>query len=146
MSRARNANFWAIEGIAVYAETFAVNKARTTATLGGYKDVFRIQCALESLFEEFDYVPLREYTGLSREAFQNRRDIATLYSQAAGLAYFFLHYDSGVYRDAFISYLYEVYQGIDTLDSLENATGKTFEELDQEYANFMRSIYNLTNE
>lgn len=140
-SRAQNANFWAIEGIAVYAETFKVNKSRTTATLGGHKGVFRIQCALESLFEDEDYVPLREYAGLSRDAFQSRRDVPLLYSQAAGLTFFFMHYDKGKYRDAFVTYLYEVYQGKDSRDSLEQATGKTFEELDQEYVAFMRSLY-----
>ena len=64
-----------------------------------------------------------------------------LYSQAAGLTFFFMHYDKGKYRDAFVTYLYEVYQGKDSRDSLEQATGKTFEELDQEYVAFMRSLY-----
>ena len=141
LSRARSANFWVIEGVAVYAETFKINSSKSAATFGGGKNVFRIQCALESLFVDEDFIPLREYAGLSREEFQNRRDIATLYSEAAGLAYFFMHYDKGVYRDAFVSYLYQVYQGVDTCDSLEKATGKTFEELDNEYIRFMQSIY-----
>ena len=140
-SRARTANFWVIEGIAVYAETFKINASKSAATLGGGRDVFRIQCALESLFVDDDYAPLREYAGLSREEFQSRRDIATLYSEAAGLAYFFMHYDNGVYRDAFVTYLYNVYQGIDSSDSLEKAMGKTFEDLDREYVGFMKSIY-----
>lgn len=140
-SRARVANFWATEGIAVYAETFTLDKSRTSATLGGYQDVFRIQCALESLFEEEDYIPLREYASLSREAFQSRRDVSLLYTQAAGLAYFFMHYENGVYRNAFVSYLYNIYQGTDKRDALEQVTGKSFEELDQEYKDFMKTIY-----
>ena len=133
-----------VEGVAVYAETFKVNASKSAATLGGGRNVFRIQCALESLFVDKDYVSLREYAGLSREEFQNRRDIATLYSEAAGLAYFFMHYDNGVYRDAFVTYLYNVYQGIDSRDSLEKVTGKTFEELDREYIDFMQSLYHAS--
>ena len=140
-SRAKTANFWVIEGVAVYAETFKINSSKSVATLGGGKKFFRIQCAFESLFVDEDFIPLREYVGLSREEFQNRRDIATLYSEAAGLTYFFMHYDNGVYRDAFVSYLYQVYQGLDTQDSLEKATGKTFEELENEYVSFMQAIY-----
>lgn len=142
---ARVGNFWAIEGISVYAETFRLDSSGIKATLGGYKDVFRIQCALESLFENHDYLPLRQYAGLSREDFQNRRDIATLYSQAAGLSFFFMHYNNGEYRDSFISYIYDIYQGMDRLDTLEQLTGKTFEELDEEYKNFMFAIYNDGN-
>lgn len=143
-SRAKVSNFWVVEGVAVYAETFKVNASKSAATLGGGRNVFRIQCALESLFVDKDYVSLREYAGLSREEFQNRRDIATLYSEAAGLAYFFMHYDNGVYRDAFVTYLYNVYQGIDSRDSLEKVTGKTFEELDREYIDFMQSLYHAS--
>ena len=140
-NRARLANFWAIEGVAVYAETFRLNEKRTSATLGGYKDAFRVQCAMESLIEDKTYMPLREYAGLSRRGFQERRDLSTLYSQAAGLTFFFMHYADGIYRDPFVVYLYWIYQGVDEPNSLPDATGKSFKELDAEYEEFMKSLY-----
>ncbi|MDO5309441.1 MAG: hypothetical protein Q4G03_08110 [Planctomycetia bacterium] len=134
---AQNANYWAIEAIAIYAETFQVNKNRTTAYLGGYKDVFRIQCAMESLFEDDSYIPLREYAGMSMSAFQKHKDLPLLYSEAAGLAFFFMHYRDGVYRDPFVNYLYMIYQETDSYNTLEQALGKTFGDIDKEYKAFM---------
>ncbi len=139
-NRARIANFWAIEGVAVYAETFKVNEKRTSAVLGGYRDSFRVQCAME-LISENDNVPLREYATMSRRAFQEDRKLPDLYSQAAGLTFFFMHYANGKYRDPFVVYLFGIYQGLDDINSLPEATGKSFQELDREYRDFMTSLH-----
>ncbi len=135
---AARANFWAVEGVAVYMETYRPGK--TLARLGGYRGVFRIECALESLFDDGSYIPLRRYAALSRRAFQEAEDLPLLYSQAAGLAFFFLHYRDGIYRNAFVAYLYLIYQGADAPNSLERLTNKSFEELDAEYAAFMKTL------
>jgi len=136
---ARNANFWAVEGIAVYAETFKLDKSRTCATLGGYQGVFRVDCARESL-DEGTYLPLRTYAGFSMKEFQAQKDLSLLYTQAAGLAFFFMHYKDGAYRNAFVNYIFLIYMGKDAPDALERLTGKTFEELDAEYKEFMASL------
>ncbi len=64
------------------------------------------------LHDEF-YVPLAEFTGYGMEQIQNDPRIATLYSQAAGLANFLVYYDGGRYRDALVAYLVAVYAGRD---------------------------------
>ena len=45
-----------------------------------------------------------------------------------------------------IAYLYAIYQGIDQPNSLEKLTGKTFEELDAEYAKFLQGVRDATND
>ena len=45
---------------------------------------------------------------MGMQEFQSSRDIAKRYSQAAGLAHFFMHYDNGRYRDVLIEHLSEI--------------------------------------
>lgn len=140
----RRANFWAVEGVATYMETYALTASH--AKLGG-AETPRLQQALASVFEEKTYVPLRQYVAATRKTFQTNDmpHLQRLYAQATGLTFFFFHHRDGVYRNAFIAYLYAIYQGVDQADSLEKLTGKTFEELDAEYVKFLQGVRNATN-
>lgn len=133
-------NFWVAEGVAITAETFKQDLIKNKAEIGGYKNVFRIQDEMESLFVDKSYIPLRKFAGLSRKAFQSYEDLSLLYSQAAGLSFFLMFYKDRVYCNAYVKYLYMIYQGTDQPDSLERLTGKSFEELDQEYLSFMQEV------
>ncbi len=126
-------------------ETYSLNRAN--AKLGGV-ETYRLQQAIESFFDEKTYVPLRQYVAATRETFQTNDMplLQRLYAQATGLTFFFVHYRDGVYRNAFIAYLYAIYQGVDQPNSLERLTGRSFEELDAEYAKFLQSIKNATND
>ncbi len=139
----RQANFWAVEGVATYMETYAPTP--TNAKLGGV-ETYRLQQAIASFFDEKTYIPLRQYVAASRETFQTNDMplLQRLYAQATGLTFFFFHHQDGVYRNAFIAYLYAIYQGVDRPDSLEKLTGRTFEELDAEYGKFLQSVRNAT--
>lgn len=145
-SLGKNGNFWVAEGVAITAESFTIDSRKTKAEIGGYKNVFRIQDALDSLFIDKTYIPLRKYTSMTRQSFQEHLDLNLLYSQAAGLSLFLLFYRNGEYCNAYIRYLYLLYQGNDAPDSLERLTGKSFEELDKEYQMFMREIRNAIKE
>lgn len=134
------ANFWVAEGVAITAETFQLDRQTAKAKIGGYQGVFRIQDAIEALFIDKTYLPLRQFAGLSRKAFQAYEDLNLLYSQAAGLSFFLMFYKDGTYCNAYVKYLYMIYQGTDAPDSLERLTGKSFEELDKEYIEFMKDI------
>ena len=68
-------------------------------------------------------MPLEEFTGYGMEKFQEDPQIAKLYSQAAGLTHFLVHYDGGRYRDALVAYLLAVYTGRDQPDTLAKLTG-----------------------
>jgi hypothetical protein len=85
------------------------------------------------------YVPLSEFTSYSVERLQSDKRIRTLYSQAAGLANFLVHYDGGRYRDVLVAYLVAVYTGRDTPSTLPQLAGNSFSELDKQYRQFLES-------
>ncbi len=130
-------NFWILEGSATYMETFKDDGMNYH--VGGLESP-RFLRARERVFESDGYMPLRQYAQLSAKTFQTHQDLPMLYTQAAGLTLFFLHYENGKYRNVFINYLYMVYERIDRPNTLEILTGRSFEDLDQEYRSFMKSL------
>ena len=52
-----------------------------------------------------------------------------------------MFYNDGAYCNAFVRYLYGVYQGTDTPELIVKLTGKSFKQLDEEYKTFMKEIY-----
>ena len=130
-------NFWILEGSATYMETFRDDGMNYH--IGGL-DSPRFLRAKERVFEPNGTLPLRQYAQLSARAFQSHKDLPMLYTQAAGLTLFFLHYENGKYRNVFINYLFMVYERVDQVNTLEILTGKSFEELDQEYQSFMKNL------
>ena len=139
----RLANFWITEAIATYMETF--RSCDNNYCVGGANSL-RFQRARERCNERGGYLALRDYTSLSLEKFQSNPTLLPMYyTQAAGLATFFLHAENGKYRNAFIACLYLVYEEMDTATILERLTGRTFEQLDVEYQEYMRSSPEITN-
>ena len=130
----QNANFWIVEGIAMYMES--LRREDGFYVLGGFEDA-RMHAARYRFLESKFYVPLKEFAGYGRERFQKDPRIATLYSQAAGLANFLVHYDGGRYRDALVAYLVMVYTGRDGPDTLTDLTGTDFSTLDKQYREFV---------
>ena len=66
-----------------------------------------------------------------------RTRIRTIYSQAAGLTHFLVHYEGGKYRDGLVAYLVQVYNGQDNPQTLAELTGTPLKELDRQYRQFM---------
>lgn len=85
------------------------------------------------------YVPLAEFSSYGMKKLQSDPRVRTLYSQAAGLAQFLVHYDGGRYRDALVAYLSTVYTGRDTAATLPQFTGASFADLDNQYREFIAS-------
>ena len=104
--------------------------------LGGFDDE-RLHAAQYRLLHDHFYVPLGEFTGYGMEKIQQDPRIATLYSQAAGLAHFLIYHDGGRYRDAVVAYLTAVYTGRDTPETLSKLTGTSDLELDRQYREFL---------
>jgi len=130
------ANFWIVEGIAMYMET--LRREDGFLVLGGFDDA-RILAARYRLLNDRFYVPLAEFAALSLQKLQGDPRIATLYSQAAGLTQFLVHYDGGRYRDALVAYLSAVYSGADSPTLLSKLTGTSFAELDKQYREYIES-------
>lgn len=131
-------DFWVIEGIACYMESF---RPDTRPMSVGDPRHIRIYWARRKAIEEDFFIPMREFTALGKGTFQLDH---AYYSQAAGMTHFFLHYDSGAYRDAFIQYLTQVYHPSERVrfypQSLEQLTGVRFETLDQQYLSHLQSL------
>ena len=130
------ANFWIVEGIAMYMESLRHEDG--FYVLGGFDDE-RIHAAQYPLFNDNFYVPLAEFSQMGMHRLQNDPRITTLYSQAAGLTHFLVHYDGGRYRDALVAYLAAVYSGRDKPRTLAQLTQSPYNELDKQYRQFMKT-------
>jgi hypothetical protein len=133
--RGAKANFWIIEGIAMYMES--LHQEDGYYVLGGLDDA-RMNTARTHLFKQDFFVPLAELVKYGRERLQSDPKIAMLYSQSAGMANFLFFYGDGRYRDALVSYLSDIYSGHDDSDTLAKLTGCGYAELDKQYRQFMR--------
>ena len=86
------------------------------------------------------YVPLADLTKLGKYEMQHRDDVAKLYSQSSGLAAFLLNGAEGRYREPMVRYLQAVYTRRDNDQTLAEATGSSYSELDAAYRRFMESL------
>ena len=136
-----NAHFWIIEGIACYMESF--QRKNGAFALGDPKYI-RFAGARANLLQKNYYVPLREFSQLGMHEFQHSADLAKNYTQASGLARFFMEYDDGRYREALVSHLTQLYSPNprvrDTAVGLDKLTGVEFEDLDRQYAEDARQF------
>lgn len=138
---AATANVWAIEGAACYFESLAEQGegAGRYFTIGA-PDAGRLPAARHRRVVDNYYVPLAELSALGMTDLQERQDIARLYSQSAGLAAFFMDYDGGRYRKAFCDLMALIYAGRDRPDKLAELTGRSYEQLDREYLEFVKGL------
>ncbi len=137
---AREENFWLIEGIACYIESFRV--ANGEVSLGDPR-FLRFEAARFRKLKDGYYLPLAEFTAMGKNAFQRHPQITNNYSQASGLVHFFMHYEGGRYRDDLIEHLRQVYKQAETGKrpmALEILTGSNFAELDQQYGEYVLKV------
>ncbi|MDB5389149.1 MAG: hypothetical protein JWM11_4795 [Planctomycetaceae bacterium] len=136
-----NSDFWAIEGIACYMESF--QKQGENFSLGDPKYI-RFQNAKYRLQTDNYFVSLQNLNRLGAAAFQNDPNIEKNYSQGAGLAHFFMHYENGLYRDEFIAYLAGIYSKIDRVrnnpPNLADLTGVPLTDLDRQYRDYIAEL------
>lgn len=141
-----NRDFWVIEGVACYFESFRVGEDGSI-TVGSPQHP-RIQAARDQVVTTQDQEPLARFTAYGMQTFQKPK-LAVLqkrYAQATGLAHFFLNYKDGLYRDEFIEYLSQTYSPDDRIRAgkktrtLEQIVGVTYATLDTQYAAYMRGL------
>jgi hypothetical protein len=138
------ANFWIIEGIACYMESY--RRTRDAFTVGDPRYI-RFAGARVNFLELNYFVPLQEFTAMGMQDFQSAPMLAKNYTQAAGLAHFFMQYDGGRYRDALVQHLAQLYSANarkrNAPDRLDELTGVEFAELDRQYGEFLRESQRL---
>lgn len=132
-----SANFWVVEGVACYMESFV---ERDAAIEFGGPQAVRLNDARIRLVRDDFYVPLAELVQLGMQPLQRDVRIAPLYTQSSGLTYFLLHYDRGRYRDVLVEYLLRIYLGRDKPSTLAELTGVDYATLDRQYAEFIRAL------
>ncbi len=136
---AMNDNFWIIEGIACYMESFQRKDGRFSLGDPGY---IRFHAGRFRYLNDKYYVPLARFAGMGMRVFQADPNLEKNYSQASYLAHFFMHYDDGRYRDALIEHLSQLYRGARrrrvAVQSLAELTGVDFAELDRQYGEYVR--------
>ena len=130
----KKANFWVTEAVACYMESMLAHDGYVT--LGGFQEG-RVPAARERLLENHFYIPLAELTAIGVDALQRDERLPKIYSQSSGLAMFLMHAGDGKYRDALAAYVEAVYFGKADAGTLAKLTGKSYEELDREYREFM---------
>ena len=142
-------DFWIIEGIACYMESFQRDGDRFSVGDPGNQ---RLQAARSHFVRENYYVPLHEFTRMGMAPFQTveEANLRKNYSQGAAVTHFFMHYDDGRYREALIEYLSQIYSPDKSVrehpDSLEVLTGVANEDLDQQYADYIRKLVPTTKQ
>ena len=104
----------------------------------------RLRAARMHFVDENYYMPLQEFTRMGMDMFQRAPQIRKNYSQGAALTHFFLHYDEGRYREALIEHLSQIYSPTkavrDNPESLAELTGVEDEELDRQFADYIRQL------
>lgn len=141
-SIAEDAHFWIIEGIACYMESF--RRDPQAGYVLGDPGYIRFENARQTLLVDRYYIPLQELAAMGSREFQHHPQVGKNYSQASGLAAFLMHYGDGRYRDALVAHLTQLYSGISSkrtrARSLDDLTGVRYEELDRQYAEFLREF------
>jgi len=132
-------NFWALEGAALYMESLTEHAGFWT--VGGCESD-RLQFARYRVRSGDLNLPLVRISALTREAIQTSDDIGRIYTQASGLAHFFLDGADGRYRDQFIDFISALYRGTGNEQTLLTANGLPPEKLDEQY----RAFLNVTDD
>lgn len=135
-------NAWAMEGVACYFESLCEKSATECGRIFsiGSSEAGRLPAARHRRLVDEYYVPLQKLTTLGMTDLQRRDDVARLYSQSAGLATFFMQHQNGIYRQAFVDYLKQIYLGRDTPSTLAELTGQSYGQLDQQYLEYLRQL------
>ena len=125
---------WLDEGVATYFES--LDDFGGYVTLGGF-DASRLQYGrIRRLYENY-HVPMRELSAIGRSELQKRPDVTRLYSEAAGLTHMLMNDQNGVYEERLGDFLKLVYKGRLKSGTFEKIIGKSFEDLDLRYQQYL---------
>ncbi len=105
----RDLGFWAIEGVALYFESFSMQKigGAVIVDVGGW-DSPRLQMGRYRRLHDEYWIAWEEFSRLDGNAFRNSKDIAAWYSQACGLVHRWLDGSEEEFQQ-FTHYLIDVY-------------------------------------
>ena len=130
-------NFWITEGIALFMQTLKVEEK--CYKIGDILDD-RLFSAKVRLFGQNYNLPIRKLTAMTAKEIQSSADIDKIYSQSAALVHWLMFAEEGRYRRSLFELLRRTYLDTAKPDSLSKLTGLSYEELDVNYAEFLKTI------
>jgi hypothetical protein len=135
---AEKGHFWLIEGIACYMESFRQEGGEFSV---GDPRYIRFAGARMNFLDQSYYVPLQQFSAWGMPEFQKSPMLVKNYTQAAGMAQFFMQGRQGEYRDALIQQLVQLYsvdpRKREFTTGLDELTGVSYDQLDREYGEFL---------
>ena len=137
--------FWIVEGIACYMESFRDDEGELS--VGDPRHIRFVNARDRFLTEKYGaryYVPLAQFSSWGLREFQSQQQISANYSQASGLAHFFMHYQGGQYREALIEHLSQLYRtpprSRNLNQSLPELTDVDYATLDLQYGQYLQQM------
>lgn len=127
-------HLWLDEGIAMYFESLIDYGGYVT--LGGF-DSRRMQFARVRKLREGFFVPLEPLALMSQSEFQQRGDIAALYSQSAGMTHMLMNDQHGQMQPKITEFMKAMHKQKVKRDAFEQSLNKSFAQLDLEYLQFL---------
>ena len=125
---------WLDEGIATYFES--LKDYGGYVTLGGF-DASRMQYArIRRILENF-YVPSEELSLIGRKELQKHPDLVRLYSQSAGMTDMLMNDQNGAFEERVGDFIKLLYKGRLKKGTFNKVIGKSFEEIDQQYEDYL---------
>jgi len=138
-----HSNFWVIEGLACYCESFKVVDGKVSI---GRPDYVRFDTARQRMLDPafYFYLPTRLFFELGKDEFQQHPQVSPLYTQAAGFTHFMMEYEDGLYRDDLIALLAAIYRpdlkAVLDDPSLPKIAGVNCNDFDHQYRTHMQNL------
>ena len=127
-------HLWLDEGVAMYFESLIDQGGYVT--LGGF-DARRLQFARVRKLREGFFVPLNEIAFMPQANFQQRKDIAALYSQSAGMTHMLMNANHGQMQPKVTEFMKAIHKQNVKRDAFEKLMGKSLPQLDLEYLQYL---------
>ena len=129
---------WLDEGIAMHFESLKpLRGEEQVLTLGGF-DSQRLQYSRWRRFREGYHVPIAKLAAMDMKTFQQRKDLAFLYAESAGVAHMLI--DSRKYDTlpVLVRFMKQMHQRKVKPERFEEMIGRSLEQLDSDYVDFLR--------
>jgi len=132
-------NFWVVEGIALFMETLKVKDKHYTI---GDILANRLYSAKRYRFEQGHKLPIQKLVAMSASEIQSqpRDELQRIYSQSATLVHWLMFAEEGRYRPALFELLRQTYHDSATAETLSKLTGLSYDKLDEQYEEFLKTI------
>ena len=127
-------HLWLDEGIAMYFESLIDQGGYVT--LGGF-DTRRLQFARVRKLREGFFIPLQQLASMSQAEFQQRSDIAALYSQSAGMTHMLMNDGHGMTQTKVTEFMKAMHKQNVKDGAFEELMDKSYPQMDLEYLKFL---------